>query len=337
MSIRTTLTELLAIRHPILSAPMAGVGGGALAAAVSSAGGLGLIGGGYGDRDWLERELAAAGAARVGVGFITWALERQPALLELALDHAPAAIFLSFGDCRPFARRVAAAGVPLILQVQTVDQAKAALAAGADVLVAQGTEAGGHGGRRATLPLVPAVVDLAGSVPVVAAGGIADGRGLAAALMLGAAGVLCGTAFYAADESLAHPAAKAAAVAGSGDATLRSSVFDRARGLDWPADWDLRTLRNAFLEHWAGADPGLLDETVRRHYAQAVAEGDMATAAVIVGEAVDMVARQEPAAAILERLAGEAETLLKGAPALLVGCQPGGRPAGAGDDRPLVS
>ncbi len=319
MPIRTALTELLALRHPVLLAPMAGVSGGALAAAVGGAGGLGLIGGGYGDRPWLERELRAAGNARVGVGFITWALERQPALLEFALDHLPVAIFLSFGNCRRFARRVADAGVPLILQVQTVEQAKAALDAGADVLVAQGTEAGGHGGRRATLPLVPVIVDLAGSVPVVAAGGIADGRGLAAALMLGAAGVLCGTAFYASAESLAHPVAKAAAVAGSGDQTLRSSVFDRARGLDWPTEWNLRTLRNDFLDDWAEADLGLLDEAVRRRYAQAVANGDVTTAAVIVGEAVDLVTRHEPAAVIVERLAGEAESLLARAPAMLLG------------------
>jgi nitronate monooxygenase len=299
MPIRTALTELLAIRHPVLSAPMAGVSGGALAAAVTGAGGLGLLGGGYGDRDWLERELRAAGNARVGIGFITWSLERQPELLDLALDHAPAAIFLSFGDCRPFAGRVANAPARLILQVQTVEQAKAALDAGADILVAQGTEAGGHGGRRATLPLVPAIVDIAGSVPVVAAGGIADGRGLAAALMLGAAGVLCGTAFYASDEALTHPEAKAAAVAGSGDATLRSSVFDLARGLDWPADWDLRTLRNAFSERWAGAEAGLVGDAVRRRYAAAVAEGDVTTAAVIVGEAVDLLTRREPAAAIV--------------------------------------
>ena len=319
MPIRTALTELLGIRHPILLAPMAGVSGGALAAAVTGAGGLGLIGGGYGDPDWLEQELRARGNARVGIGFITWALERQPELLEVALDHAPAAIFLSFGDCRPFAARVAASSARLILQVQTVEQGKAALDAGAAVLVAQGTEAGGHGGRRATLPLVPAIVDIAGAVPVVAAGGIADGRGLAAALMLGASGVLCGTAFYAADEALTHPAAKAATVAGSGDATLRSSVFDLARGLDWPPDWDLRTLRNAFVERWAGNEAGLADAAWRRHYAEAAAAGDMATAAVIVGEAVDLVTRREAAAAIVERLAGEAEALLARAPAVLLG------------------
>ena len=317
--LRTPLTERLGLRHPILSAPMAGVAGGALAAAVSRAGGLGIIGGGYGDRTWLERELGAAGEVPIGIGFITWALARRPELLDLALDHGPVAIFLSFGDCRPFARKVRHSSSLLILQVQTLEQARAAIDEGADIVVAQGTEAGGHGGRRATLPLVPAVVDLAGAVPVVAAGGIADGRGLAAALVLGAAGVLCGTAFFASREALSHPAAKQAAVRATGDATLRSRVFDIARGLDWPAEWDLRTLRNRFAERWAAAPDSLAaaGEEVLRAYAEAVARGDVGTAAVIVGEAVDLVRRQEPAAAIVERLVSEAAARLGDAPSLL--------------------
>ncbi len=317
--LRTPLTERLGIRHPILLAPMAGVSGGALAAAVSQAGGLGILGGGYGDRSWLDREIRAAGDAPIGIGFITWALARQPTLLDRVLDHAPVAIFLSFGDCRPCAAKVARSTSLLILQVQSLAQARAAIDAGADILVAQGTEAGGHGGRRATLPLVPAIVDIAGSVPVVAAGGIADGRGLAAALMLGAQGVLCGTAFFASHEAMVHPAYKQAAVTATGDATLRSRVFDIARGLDWPPDWDLRTLRNRFAATWAAA-PGRLaveGDAARRVYAAAVAAGDVETAAVIVGEAVDLVRRQEPAAAIVERIAAEARRLLTNAPSLL--------------------
>ena len=314
MPIRTAVTELLAIRHPILLAPMAGVSGGALAAAVTHAGGLGLIGGGYGDRTWLDREFAAAGNARVGVGFITWKLSEQPALLDAALDRAPAAIFLSFGDFAHFAGKIARSSSHLIAQVQTVKQAKRALDAGAGILVAQGTEAGGHGGKRATLPLVPAVVDIAGKTPVLAAGGIADGRGLAAALMLGAGGVLCGTAFFAASEALSHPEAKVRAISASGDMTVRSSVFDIARGYDWPANWDLRTLRNAYLDEKAAAPERFHAEgdAARLTYAAAVERGDFDTAAVIVGEAVGMVERSEPAAGIVRRLATDAERLLAG-------------------------
>ncbi|MFJ5370344.1 nitronate monooxygenase, partial [Bosea sp. CER48] len=110
----TRLTERLGIAHPILSAPMALAGGGALAAAVSRAGGLGLIGGGYGDGAWIEQQFSAAGNTQVGCGFITWSMARKPELLAQALAHRPAALMLSFGDPRPFAAEIASAGIPLI-------------------------------------------------------------------------------------------------------------------------------------------------------------------------------------------------------------------------------
>jgi len=320
MRLRTRLTDLLEIDHPILLAPMAGVSGGALASAVTGAGGLGLIGGGYGDAGWLGREIAAAGNARVGIGFITWSLARQPGVLDVALAHAPPAIMLSFGDFRDFLPKIRQTRARLIVQVQTLEQAREAVDANADVIVAQGTEAGGHGARRATFPLVPAIVDIAGDIPVVAAGGIADGRGLAAALMLGASGVLCGTAFYAADEALTPESAKDAAVTGRGDATVRSSVFDVARALDWPPAWDLRTLQNDFTRRWHGDPAGLTaviaDERARFEKARAV--GDVTTAPVIVGEAVDLVRTREPASAIVTRMAKEAVARLRGASNLLV-------------------
>ncbi len=312
MPIRTIITEMLEIDHPVLLAPMAGIAGGALAAAVSNAGGLGIIGGGYGDRDWLTRELAAAGNARVGVGFIGWSLDKQPALLDLALEHAPRALFLSFGSFRQYRDKIAQSSAIMIVQVQSVAQAREAVVDGADIVVAQGTEAGGHGSSRATLPLVPAVIDAIGDVPVVAAGGIADGRGLAAALMLGASAVLCGTAFFASREALSHPNAKQAAVAGSGDNTERSSVFDIARGIDWPAQWSLRTLRNRYTEQW-GDDTETLRRNVsqeKKRYARAAEEGDTDIAAVIVGEGIDLVHASEPAAEIIGRIVSDAERLI---------------------------
>lgn len=324
MAIRTVLTERFGLTWPIVLAPMAFVSGGALARAVTAAGGLGFVGGGYGDRDWLARELAAAGNDPVGVGFITWSLARNPDLLALALDHAPRAVFLSFGDVRPFAARVKRRGVPLIAQVQSVEMAKAAAGEGADFIVAQGTEAGGHGAARATLPLVPAVVDAVGGVPVLAAGGIADGRGLAAALMLGAVGVVCGTAFYVAEESLAAPAAKAAAVEAGGGETGRSSVYDTVRGFDWPAPFDIRLVENPFISRWKRDGEGLGRNllTERARYDRALVESDLSVAAVIVGEAVDLVRAVEPAADILARMGQGAEVLLSGAGAL-VGQAPG--------------
>jgi nitronate monooxygenase len=206
MTLRTRLTERLGIEHPVISAPMGFVSGGNLAAKVTAAGGLGMIGGGYGDAAWLEREFAAAGNTRVGCGFITWSLAKQPHLLEQTLAHAPAAVMLSFGPPEPFAAAVKAAGACLICQVQTMAHARAAVASGADIIVAQGSEAGGHGQSRTTFTLVPEIADyLAKAAPetiLVAAGGVADGRGLAAALMLGAEGVLVGSRFMMSEEAL---------------------------------------------------------------------------------------------------------------------------------------
>jgi nitronate monooxygenase len=162
--IATALTEMFALRHPIVLAPMGGVAGGKLAAAVSNAGGLGLVGGGYGDRDWLRTELSIVkqeARAPWGVGLITWSVDRG--VLDLALEFHPDALMLSFGDPRPYAETIRSMGSKLICQVQGFDEMRVAVEAGADVIVAQGTEGGGHGGGRATLPLVPAIVDAAGS------------------------------------------------------------------------------------------------------------------------------------------------------------------------------
>ena len=309
MPIRTPLMDRLGLEHPVILAPMAFVSGGALAAAVARAGGLGLIGAGYAEGDWLETQLGAAGNEPIGVGFITWSLARNPDALRVALDHRPKAVFLSFGDVRPFAPEIARAGVPLICQVQTLADAKVALGEGAAVLVAQGTEAGGHGSSRSTMALVPEVVDAAGEVPVAAAGGIIDGRGLAAALMLVAGGVVCGTAFYAAEESLAHPNAKARAVAATGDETARDSLFDVLRGRDWPDRFTNRTLRNAYHRKWAGEPDRLRDdiEEQRKLYGRAQDKGDMDIAATIIGEGVGLVRAVEPAAVIVERMVAQAE------------------------------
>jgi nitronate monooxygenase len=254
----TRLTELLRIQHPILLASMDIVADGRLAAAVSCAGGFGIIGGGYGDEAWLTREMDAAGDARVGVGFITWSMARRPRLLDMVLERRPPAVMLSFGDVQPHAHKIKSAGSLLICQVQTLEQAKDAITNGADILVAQGGEAGGHGISRGTFPFVPAVVDQAPNTPVAAAGGIADGRGLAAALMLGADGVLVGTRFYASQEAAGTQSAKSRIVMGTGDRTIRSILFDIARQNVWPAPYSGRVLQNEFSEKWRGREAELL-------------------------------------------------------------------------------
>jgi nitronate monooxygenase len=159
MPIDTQLTAVLAIRHPVLLAPMDVVAGARLAAAVSAAGGFGILGGGYGDRAWLEQETATLkeSATPFGIGFITWSPAKQPELLDIALNARPRAIMLSFGDPKPFAPKIKAASALLICQVQDEEMARQAMEAGADILIAQGTEAGGHGASRTTLDVVPAI------------------------------------------------------------------------------------------------------------------------------------------------------------------------------------
>ena len=302
---------------------MAVVAGGRLAGAVTAAGGLGIIGGGYGDAHWLEQQFAAAGNHRVGCGFITWSLARQPQLLDTALAHHPALVMLSFGDPRPFGPRVKQAGARLICQVQTLSQLRDAVAAGADIIVAQGSEAGGHGSQRATLPFVPAAADtLAREAPetlLVAAGGIGDGRGLAAALMLGADGVLIGTRFYASEESLAHPDAKARMVAAQGEETIRTTTVDVVRNLDWPVEFTARVMNNTFVAAWQGRETALAaarDSELPRYQA-AVAAADFAVACVFGGEAMGLIDKVRPAGDVVAGIVEEAERALRAGARLL--------------------
>jgi nitronate monooxygenase len=312
MTLRTSFTELLSIEYPIALAPMSGCAGGALAAAVSNAGGLGLIGGGFEKLDWCveQVQLTLGQTERPwGIGFLTWALERGT--LEQVLGFGPAAVMLSFGNPSPFADEVRQAGARLIVQVTDLDEARQALDVGADVVVAQGSEAGGHGGRRATLPFVPAVVDLAAPTPVLAAGGIADGRGLGAALVLGAAGALIGTRFEVTHEALVAPAVIDAILARSGDDTERSRVLDIARGSAWPEKWSGRTLRNAFLEQWRGREEELArDDGAIHGYQDATAGGDIGVVPVWAGEAIGLITSVASAAELVTLIASEAEAAL---------------------------
>lgn len=323
MRLSTAITRLLGIEHPVLLAPMGGVAGGALAGAVSAAGGLGLIGAGYADPalgwgsdDWISAEFDKAGNRPVGIGFITWALDKRPGALDAALERRPAAVMLSFGDIAPYAAKVKDAGAALICQVQTLKDARDVAAGGADIVVAQGTEAGGHGADRATLPLVPAVADAVAPVPVAAAGGIADGRGLAAALMLGAEGVLVGTRFWATQEALGHAGQKALLARAGGDDTLRTKIFDTARGLTWPEPYTGRAIRNAFTDAWHGRDDALRaeGEPMRARFFAAQRSGDTDMAVTFAGEGLDLIADRPPAGALVERMVADAADTILAAP-----------------------
>jgi nitronate monooxygenase len=313
MTLSTAFTELFGVRHPIALAPMGGSAGGALAAAVSGGGGLGLLGAGNGDRDWLARELPIAESTGKpwGVGFLTWAID--VGAVERVLEHGPRAVVLSFGDPLPFAARIQEAGAALILQVTDLEEARRAVDLGADVIVAQGTESGGHGARRgrSTLPFVPVVVDLAAPVPVLAAGGIADGRGVAAALALGAAGALIGTRFQATAEALVDPSTAKAIIEGRGQDTERSRVLDIARDSRWPAKYTARTLGHPYLDQWRGREAELAaDSQARQAYQDDVARGDLPPLPVWAGEAVDLIDDLPSAADLVGALAAQAEDAL---------------------------
>lgn len=308
MALSTALTAMFGIEHPVVLAPMGGVAGGALAAAVSEGGGLGLIGAGRGDPEWLDREYARVRATSKpwGVGFLSWGV--GPQAIESAIEQSPAVITLSFGDPTPFAATIRSAGIPLMVQVTSMDEARRALEVGANIIVAQGSEAGGHGGGRATLPFVPAVVDLAGRIPVLAAGGIADGRGLAAALVLGAAGAMIGTRFEATNDALVTAEEAKAITAAAASDTTRGRAIDVAAGADWPAHYPARTLRNQFTDAWQGRELELqTDETALAAYRAGVGRGDPDYAPIWAGESVDLITALDAASALVARIGEQAE------------------------------
>ncbi|TDF37465.1 nitronate monooxygenase [Alteromonadaceae bacterium M269] len=314
--ITTQLTRRLNLKHPIISAPMAFAASGELAASVSQAGGLGLIGGGYGDIDWIKQQFLAANNSQVGCGFITWTLNKNPQVLDQVLELNPSYLCLSFGDPKPFAQTIKNKGVKLICQIQTAKDAIRAIECEADIIVAQGSEAGGHGEKRSTMTLVPEVADLiadrAPETLLCAAGGIADGRGLAAALMLGADGVMVGSRLWASREANVHQSMHQAALQASGDDTIRSQVMDIARSLDWPSRYNARVLKNPFTDKWHNDIAGLKAnaDVESTKWKRAWEEGDISIANTFVGEATGLIDEIEPVATIIEDMMFEAEHLL---------------------------
>ncbi len=325
----SSFAQRFGLSTPIACAPMALATGGELAAASARAGALGLVGGAYGDLAWTSREYGLAlellnseeALSRLGCGFISWKLAEDRSALDWLLDqeHKPAAVMLSFGDPQPFANDITERGIPLICQIQSIAQLPEAVDAGASVIVAQGAEAGGHGltsrEGRSTFTIVPEVADwLAANAPEVdllAAGGIADGRGLAAALMLGADGALIGSRLWATEESLAPDAAIERAVEADGDGTGRSAVFDILRRKNWPAHFDFRALRNALYDKWEGrieelrADP----TTAIAEYDAGLAAGDYDRAHVTVGEGTGLIRANSRAGEVIRAIDAEARRL----------------------------
>jgi nitronate monooxygenase len=311
--VRTWLTERFGLSLPVVAAPMAGVSTGRLAAAVSAAGGLGMIG--VGPRSTADRVRNECAASReggqYGVGLMAWSLAQDDALVEVVVAEAPALVSISYG---PYARWVApmqAAGIVVATQVGTLDEAVAAEQAGVDVIVARGGEGGGHGRNEvATLPLLQEVLD-AVRVPVLAAGGIGTARGLAAVLAAGAAGAWMGTAFLTCTEAATSAAARERLLAASDTDTAYGRVFDVGQRLAWPPEYGGRALRNAFFERWVGREEELAtDDTAAAELTAAASDRDFDVAGVYAGQAVGLVRGERPAADVLTELAG-AQALLE--------------------------
>lgn len=294
MTIITEFTKRMKLNHPIMLAPMGSVAGGDLAAAVSNAGALGMIGAGYGDPKWLKQELDILKRKTTnpwGIGFITWSLTQE--VFDLAMSYSPHAVMFSFGQIEPWINQVKERNLPVFSQVHDMSGALKAQEQGVDFIVAQGTEAGGHGtGQRTTMSLVRGirkqpVID----TPVIAAGGIADGRTMAAALTLGAVGVSMGTRFYASFEALAHYRMKERLVDCTGDDTVRTQVFDIIREIDWPKGITGRAITNKFLARWHGKESEARRFILKNKdsYFRAQDASDPKIAVVWAGESLDYV------------------------------------------------
>ena len=329
--LRTRVCDLLGIAAPIIQAGMGPWTSADLAAAVSNAGALGSLGGPGRRADDLEAELTRLRRLTDRPFAINFTLPMvTDDAFAVALAARPAVISFALGEPGPLVDRARAAGVIVIQQIHTVAQAEQAAAGGADILIAQGSEAGGFGGTIGAMALVPQIVDAVAPVPVLAAGGIADGRGVAAALVLGAQGVNLGTRFLASVEAPISEAWKQRLVAGSADEAVKVEVWNAIfsppdvgpYGAYYPVT--PRALRTPLTAAWEGrAGPTQAEgERLRVEVGQAFATGRMEEAAPFTGQTVGLVREILPAAEIVRRLITEAEAALFSASAASTGAAP---------------
>ncbi len=325
-TVSTAFTKLVGVDHPIALAPMAGAVESDLAAAVGNAGGYPIMPFSWSNGDTIEAELASLRAKTDAPFAINLCLDMpQEARLELCLSHRPNAVHFFWGDAGAFVKQVHRAGALVIQTVSTADEARRAVEAGVDVLIAQGWEAGGHvRGSVATLPLIPAVVDVAGSVPVLAAGGISDGRGLAAALCLGASGVVMGTRFLATSESAAHSEYIAKLIAARHSDTLHETDL---YNVGW-SNAAHRVLRNAVADRWLAE--GRPDNETRHRSGETVAmrgsapiaayqsttphhtmTGEIEALSMWAGQSVGLVNSVEPADMIIDSTMSQARAAMR--------------------------
>lgn len=305
----TAWSQGLGLRVPIVNAPMGGVAGGRLAAAVTGAGGLGMVGmGTVASRALLRTQLQHV-RGTFGIGLVDWVMRNEAGLLEDALAARPALLSVSFGTDWSWVGKARDAGIRTVTQVYDGAGARRAVDAGVDVVVARGAEGGGHGETRlATLPLLDTVLD-AVSVPVLAGGGIASARSLAAVLAAGASGAWVGTRLAACPEALSGDDNRRALIAARATDTAVTRAFDVAQGRPWPARFPSRVLINDFVERWTGNEDAL-DRRAREELAASIAAGDPRIAPVDAGQGVGMIRDDAPAAEVIDEMCSGAELLL---------------------------
>ena len=315
--LRTRICALLGIEHPIVLGGMGNATSPELVAAVSTAGGLGVLGATRQNPEELARDAAAIRAATTrpfGLNLLLF-MER-PGQYDALLAARPKVISTAWAaleqDLGGYVARAHAVGALAMHMISTVAEAKVAARAGVDIIVAQGTEGGGHIGLMGTMPLVPMVVSAVAPIPVLAAGGVADGRGLAAALALGADGVLLGTRFLATDESPIAKGFKQAILDSDGHDTLVTDIPDVASGNTWPGAY-VRVRRNRFIEEWMGRDNELRRRRVEvsAQLREAAQAGDPDRGAVMIGQTAGLIDRIEPAADLVRQISRDAEAILR--------------------------
>jgi nitronate monooxygenase len=307
----TPWSRELGLRVPIVNAPMGGVAGGRLAAAVSAAGGLGMVGmGSVATRELLQTQLQHVDGV-FGIGLVDWVMRNEAGLLDDALAARPVLLSVSFGTDWSWVAKANEAGIPTVTQVYDALGARAAVDAGVDILVARGSEGGGHGDTKlGTLPLLDTVLD-AVSVPVLAGGGIASARSLAAVLAAGASGAWVGTRLAACPEALTGDASRQALIAARSTDTAITRAFDVAKGLPWPARFPARVLTNDFVARWTGNEDAL-DAPACDQLAAAIAADDRRIAPVDAGQGVGMIRDDASVAEVIDGMCTGAESLLTG-------------------------
>ncbi len=317
--LKTPFSELVGLTYPVMSAPMSNHSGGQLAAAVSRCGALGTFGASNGwGPEWMREQIGYVRSQTdrpFGVGFITQLIEPDPTNFEIALEARVPVIVFSFTDPQPWLGRAREAGATTICQVQSMELAELAVDAGADILIAQGNEAGGHTGGMNLLPLLVDLVERYPEMPVLAAGGITSGRALAATLAAGAQGASLGTAMLATPEAVEAPEAfKERIVLSDGQDTSFTRLYDLLGDTPWPEGIGGRVYRNRLVREWDGRDAEVLAlrEELATDVAAARARHDPDMASVYMGQGAGRIKAIRSASDVVSEICGEAEAIIRG-------------------------